>query len=268
MLLRVTQTVGRTVVAIGGEVGKVHDIYFDDAHWVVRYLIVATGGWLFGRKVLISPQAVERLSRERRDLSLSLTRDRVQHSPNIDTDKPVSRQHETEFNHYYGYSTYWAGTTQWGNGPLPPASIPPAADMIELQERRLADTLADEDSHLRSTNAVTGYSIDATDDAIGRVVDLIFDAETWAIHYLVVNTAPWLFGRRVLLPREAVDSIDWASESVKVRQSRAEIERGVQFDEESLASGVIAETSTVPSQNDCSPTSTVAESDSSARRIP
>ena len=42
-----------------GEVGTVKDIYFDDERWVVRYLVVDTGGWLGGRSVLISPYAVQ-----------------------------------------------------------------------------------------------------------------------------------------------------------------------------------------------------------------
>lgn len=37
-----------------GEIGKFKDVYFDDESWVVRYLIVRTGGWLTGREVLIS----------------------------------------------------------------------------------------------------------------------------------------------------------------------------------------------------------------------
>jgi uncharacterized protein YrrD len=46
------------VLASDGEIGKVKEIYFDDDRWVVRYLVVDTGGWLTRRHVLISPHAV------------------------------------------------------------------------------------------------------------------------------------------------------------------------------------------------------------------
>lgn len=47
------------------------------------------------------------------------------------------------------------------------------------------------DPHLRSTNAVRGYEIQALDDEIGHVEDFVIDDETWAIRYLVVATRNW-----------------------------------------------------------------------------
>ena len=41
-----------------GLIGEVDDLYFDDEDWAIRYLVVDTGGWLSGRKVLISPVAI------------------------------------------------------------------------------------------------------------------------------------------------------------------------------------------------------------------
>jgi hypothetical protein len=47
------------------------------------------------------------------------------------------------------------------------------------------------DPHLRSTDSVSGHSIQATDGEIGHVEDFIIDDETWAIRYLVVATRNW-----------------------------------------------------------------------------
>ena len=47
-----------TIHAVDGEIGSVVDIYFDDETWAIRYLVVDTGGWLGGRRVLISPISV------------------------------------------------------------------------------------------------------------------------------------------------------------------------------------------------------------------
>jgi uncharacterized protein YrrD len=229
MLRRFTKLQGNRIVALDGEIGKVCDLYFDDVDWVVRYLIVDTGVWLPGRKVMISPQAVDSIDHKLHAVLVSLTRERIQGSPNVDTDKPVSRQHESEFNRYYGYSTYWAQSMNWGRGPMPPVAAPSASDLLELQERRLADALPSE-SHLRSAHEVAGYSIRALDDSVGRVRDFLFDDETWTLRYLVVETRRWLFGRRVLLRLGSVQRVDWAARCVDVSQMRDQIEHGCEFD--------------------------------------
>ena len=50
-----------------GEIGKVKEFYFDDQSWAVRYLIADTGGWLSGRRVLISPYALDPANKNDRD---------------------------------------------------------------------------------------------------------------------------------------------------------------------------------------------------------
>ena len=49
-------------------------------------------------------------------LTAALTKAKVEKSPDIDTDKPVSRQHETA---YHGYTPHWAGSYLWGAYPYP-----------------------------------------------------------------------------------------------------------------------------------------------------
>ena len=75
--------------ATDGTIGKVDDVYFDDEHWAVRYLVVDTGHWLEGRRVLISPIAVGHPDWNGRLLPVSLTRTQIEKSPGVDTRKPV-----------------------------------------------------------------------------------------------------------------------------------------------------------------------------------
>src|SRR3546814_13753237 len=49
------------IAAKDGSLGDVHDLFFDDSAWQVRYLVIDTGSWLPGRRVLVSPQAVENI---------------------------------------------------------------------------------------------------------------------------------------------------------------------------------------------------------------
>ncbi|MDA3920820.1 MAG: PRC-barrel domain-containing protein [Salinisphaera sp.] len=89
--------------ATDGIIGQVKDFYFDDEAWAIRYLVVDTGSWLSSRKVLISPIALGQPDWAKKVLPVSITREQVKNSPAIDTEKPVSRQHEIRYLGYYGY---------------------------------------------------------------------------------------------------------------------------------------------------------------------
>ena len=80
--------------AVDGEIGQVEEFYFDDKTWTIRYIIVNTGSWLSNRKVLISPEAVVNPDWKQKVFPVNLTKDQIKNSPDIDTDKPVSRQQE------------------------------------------------------------------------------------------------------------------------------------------------------------------------------
>jgi hypothetical protein len=100
MLRSVNELKNYNIKASNGDIGAIHDFYFDDEKWTIRYLVVDTGTWLTGRKVLISPAALGKVDWNAQTLQVTMTTEQVKKSPDIDTDKPVSRQHETA---YYDY---------------------------------------------------------------------------------------------------------------------------------------------------------------------
>jgi sporulation protein YlmC with PRC-barrel domain len=219
------------ILATDGAIGTVEEIYFDDEQWVVRYLIVDTGGWLKGRRVLISPYAVKSIDWDTREVAIDLTRYHVQHSPGIDTDKPVSRQQEAEYHRYYGYPQYWPNAAYWAWGAIPMVVPPDPQARVDAEAQRRAEAhQVGADAHLRSSKAVLGYRIQASDDLIGHVVDFLFDEETWAIRHLVVATQNWLPGKQVLIAPERIRAVSWAERTVSVALTREEIERSPEFD--------------------------------------
>src|SRR5207253_10327485 len=117
---------GVTIEAIDGDIGSVQDLYFDDRTWTVRYLVVDTGTWLPGRQVLISPFAFQPVPGASR-LRTSLTKEQIQKSPSIETDRPVDRQREVEFSKYYGYPYYWGGPHRGGDVACPASATIPRA---------------------------------------------------------------------------------------------------------------------------------------------
>lgn len=72
-----------TLDATDGEIGTVEDFHFDDQTWAVRYLVVKTGGWLSGRKVLISPTVVVGKNWDLGMFPVSITKEQVRNSPEI-----------------------------------------------------------------------------------------------------------------------------------------------------------------------------------------
>ena len=107
MLWHAAAIKGYAVAASDGEIGTVSDFLFDDTSWLVRWLVVDTGNWLSGRKVLLPSSALGSLDAKEEKCSVKLTMQQIKDSPEIDTDRPVSRQMETNAYGYYGYSPYW-----------------------------------------------------------------------------------------------------------------------------------------------------------------
>ena len=103
MLTNVNHIKGLVIRATDGEIGTVDQLYFDDETWAIRYLTVATGGWLSDREVLISPFSVTHVDWQSKRLDVALTKKQIENSPNRDTQRPVSRQYESEYLGYYNY---------------------------------------------------------------------------------------------------------------------------------------------------------------------
>jgi hypothetical protein len=223
MLHRTKELIKSPLKAKDGEVGKIKEFLFTDQNWIVRYLVADTGTWLTGRRVLLSPYAV---SGEIRDtIPLNLTRQQVENSPFPESDLPVSRQFERQYYAYYGWPMYWEGAFVWGmssaplHGPIEPVDPP-------LEEEG--------DPHLRSTDAVKGYHIQARDGEIGHVQDFIIDDANWSIRYLLVDTLNWWPGKKVLIPPAWATNISWHESKVFVDLDRQSIKEAPEYDPESV----------------------------------
>ncbi len=211
---------GYAIRASDGVIGKVDDFYFDDETWAIRYLVVDTGTWLSGRKVLISPIALGHAGWMGRQLPVALTRAQVERSPDIDTRKPVSRQHEAQYFGYYGYPYYWGGAGLWGMGAYPGSLTAQGRIEADLKAHASHATPKPDDCHLRSSNAVIGHHINATDGDIGHLEDLLVDDHTWAIRHLIVNTSNWWGGQRVLIAPHSIKDVSWSEAKVSVDLTR------------------------------------------------
>ncbi len=213
-----------------GDIGNAKEFYFDDEHWTVRYLVADTGGWLSGRRVLISPYALGSTVEAAGVVPVDLTKKQIEESPSLATDQPVSRQYEMQYYGYYGWPVYWNGPYVWG-----PAAYPaPLGVGLADRSPESAHREKEGDPHLRSTHDVTGHHIQAQDGEIGHVEDFIVDDEAWTIRYLVVDTKNWRAGKHVLVSPQWIERVSWRESKVFINLPRETIKQSPEYTPECL----------------------------------
>ena len=232
-MLRKTSAIhGYAIAASEGRIGTVSDFLFDDAIWMVRWLVVDTGIWLSGRKVLLPLSVLGHLDPNGRELAVGLTMQQVKDSPDIDAERPVSRQLETNIYDYYGWQPYWGaglmmGGSGYGGGAI---SVSPVPESRLLEEDIAAAQRSKDDPHLRSIEAVTGYHVHASDGEIGHVEDFLVEDADWRIQYLVVDTRNWWPGKTVLISPRSAQEIDWTDNMVNLNVDRQRVKDSPVYD--------------------------------------
>jgi uncharacterized protein YrrD len=220
------------LLARDGEIGRIEQVYFDDQQWDVRYFVVHTGGWLFGRDVLIAPHAVSGVDDENQRITLDLSREQVENAPPIDSARPVSRHYEIEYHRHYGWPPYWE-TSAFGV-PTPPV-VPPAEPMTKPPiEPPPEPADAPDNLHLRDSGEVMGYRLQARDGEIGHVHDLVLDDQDWRVRYFVVDTGNWLPGKKVLVAPLWIDRVSWVEGAIFVELGRELIRTAPAYDPDQI----------------------------------
>jgi hypothetical protein len=223
---------GYAIEASDGQIGTVSDLLFEDVSWVIRWVVVDTGNWLSGRKVLLPLSALGQPDPALRHFPVKLTMRQVKDSPAIDTDRPVSQQMEAHVYHHYGWDPHWSGSYDpMDSGTATPFVAPFGLSGVKPRNPDRSDARRDkEDPHLRSIAAVTGYHIHAIDGSIGHIEDFLVNDAGWAICYVVVDTKDWWPGTKVLISPRSVREIDWSGRSIHLDVDRQKVKSGPPYD--------------------------------------
>ena len=182
-----------SIHALDGDLGKLEQLFFDDEQWRVRYLVVKTGRFFHRAKVLISIHGLKKIDWPGSRFEVNLTREQIESSPEIEVEHLPSRRQEIEYFNYYRWPYYWGQSGIWGIAPL---------EMVPF-ELEIADP------HLSSTQSARECKIEAMDETLGSVVDLMVDDDRWSIKYLVVDTGLLRDTRLMLIPSEQINGVDW-----------------------------------------------------------
>jgi hypothetical protein len=237
MLFAVTGLIGCPVEGSDGGVGAVKDFLFDEQGWRLRWMVVDTGHWLPGRQILIHPSAIGPLdvgrpekrmlpmmsSGETLKVSVRLTKEQIEASPESRENAPCTRQMERRLYDYYGWDPNW-GVTHFGGR---------AAD--------IATEPGDSEAYLHSVTEIKGYHVHATDGDLGHVEHLLADDANWDIRYLVIATRNWLPGKHVQLAPYAVTEIDWTDHRIRLNVTRDQVRSSPAWDPLAMADQVSEE---------------------------
>ncbi len=220
MLRRASDWKELTITSTEGQhVGHVRDLYFDDAAWQVRYLVVNVGNWLNRDLVLLSTASVVDVDWEDGLAKVNLTREQIENSPDVSTEQLASQQAEADLHQHYGWAGYW--TT------MPIVEMPTDA---QLEHAKAADARY----ALRSVDEVIGYNVHPTDGDtsgdIGHIRDFFIAESDWSIGYLLADTGGWLGGKQVLLAQSWLQQVRWSDASVVVNVRREHVESAPKYD--------------------------------------
>lgn len=98
---------GYHIQTTDGEIGHVEDFVVDDQSWAIRYLIVDTRNWWPGKKVLISPEWIDRVSWGESKVIVNVPSEVIKQAPEFSKDQEITRDYEAELHRHYQREGYW-----------------------------------------------------------------------------------------------------------------------------------------------------------------
>jgi hypothetical protein len=78
-----------------------------------------------------------------------------------------------------------------------------------------------------STENLVGFSVEALDGGIGKIDEATNEV---GASYIVVDTGPWIFGKKVMLPAGVINRVDREEETVYADRTKEQIKNAPEFD--------------------------------------
>jgi uncharacterized protein YrrD len=207
MLFLARHAYGALVDASDGKLGKLSDLVFHDQTWDIQSLVLDAGTWLHSRRVTLPPDLIRHKNwADHRLLVEGLTRQQVLDSPGTQTHIPVGAPPNVEEATIVDWDVYWID------------------NMVHPWQ-------VSDDPHLRNSREVAGYHIQATDGALGHVMDFVVTDEAWKVRFLLVDTRNWWPGMHVLIAPSQIEAIVGEERVVRLSISRDAVGQSRPYDD-------------------------------------
>ena len=92
---------GYSIHAKDGDIGKVVDFVIDDVTWKIQFLVVETGNWFLGKKVVISPEWIKEVNWQEQKLTINHLMEEVKNSPEYDASQSTYDTYEHSLHDHY-----------------------------------------------------------------------------------------------------------------------------------------------------------------------
>ncbi|MDF0601564.1 PRC-barrel domain-containing protein [Psychromarinibacter sp. C21-152] len=106
-LRSMSEVSGYTVAATDGEIGSVSDFLIDPADWRLRHLVIDTGTWLPGRRVVVTTDWIEGVSWPDRHIHVDVDKEHIENAPPLDTLEDLRLSPAQNAMEQYGAIGYW-----------------------------------------------------------------------------------------------------------------------------------------------------------------
>ena len=214
-----------SVQTIDEENGKIKNFLFDEDTWIIRYLDVEMGNFFVEKRILIPKEQIGIPEWEDQNFPIKLTMKRIDDSPGLERDLPVSRRYEQDLANYYDVVPYWPTDKD----------LYPNREFFFTSNKiiRIPKNMVKEeniDTSLRSFSEVHRYSIKSIDDTFGHLSDLIIDDSDWQIVYVVLDTkniVPW--SKQIILPVEFVEEINFPNREIRIDLTKEAIKNAPEY---------------------------------------
>ena len=211
-MLRNSHTLlGRPIVALDGEAGKLKDFLFDDQTWSIRHLIAETKTWRRSRRVVIPSIFLWPADRDCGSVPVQLTIEQVRNSLGTDSVQTVSGRYRLALQQCQFLPHCWMPDAVHSE----PSIVPPALDEVRADEA--------ESTNLRSAREVIGYRVQGIDGEVGTISDFVVDDATWVVRYISVRAGFWLFSRTTRLSADCIERLSWLRKDLTAAVTRSSV---------------------------------------------
>jgi hypothetical protein len=97
---------GYHIEATDGDIGHVEDFIIDDETWEIRYMVVDTRNWWPGKKMLVAPRWIDRVSWDDSKVYVNLSRGAIKNAPEY-RPNAFNREYEEKLYDHYKRPKYW-----------------------------------------------------------------------------------------------------------------------------------------------------------------
>lgn len=185
------------IMAVDGMCGTVHDLYFDDQSWTVRYIVASLSRWFPWAKVLIKPkQHIKEI--QQKMVFVNMERERIRSCPDYDVDRPVFRQNQRTLHPFFFVGT--TGITAdffLGSGFENPGR-------------------GNGNPHLRSAREIVGYRAVGPWGPLGYIADFLGTPDLHRIQAVELTAREGLRRKRQTIQTSRIRQIRWNDRTVFV----------------------------------------------------